>query len=97
MNPMNSTHDDLREHEDTPSLMERLFPDIFDTAKRLEGTCHCGEPACRTCPCGARTCHNHFYDGEGNLVRRDHAGFCGECVDLIREEAAGIERYGRTQ
>jgi hypothetical protein len=80
-----------------PSLMEQLFPEIFGTATRLEDVCHCGELAHRTCPCGARTCHNHFYDGEGNLARRDHAGFCTECVDLIREEAAGIARYGRTQ
>ena len=78
-------------------VMEQLFPEIFYTAKRLDDVCHCGELAHRTCPCGARTCHNHFYDGDGNLARRDHAGFCAECVDLIREEAAGIERYGRAQ
>ncbi len=83
--------------EHLPSLMEQLFPEIFGTAKRLADVCQCGELAHRTCPCGARTCHNHFYDGDGNLARRDHNGFCGECVDLIREEAAGIERYGRTQ
>jgi hypothetical protein len=82
--------------EDSPSVMEQLFPEIFGAAKRLEDVCHCGELAHRTCPCGARTCHNHFYDGEGNLARRDEQGFCGECVDLIREEAAGIERFGRT-
>ena len=88
---------------DSASVMERLFPEIFGAAKRpraaeqSEDICHCGELAQRTCPCGARTCHNHFYDGEGNLARGDEQGFCAECVDLIREEAAGIERCGRTQ
>ena len=53
----------------------------------------CGEPAQRQCPCGAQICARHFYDAEGAQARGAH-GFCAECVDLIREQQHGEERYG---
>jgi hypothetical protein len=95
--PTNSKVRDFGDDKAPPSLMEQFFPEIFDPAKPLEDACQCGEPAQRTCACGAQICANHFYDGDGNPARRDQSGFCGECVDLIREEAAGIERHGKTQ
>lgn len=53
----------------------------------------CGGPAQRQCPCGAQRCASHFYEADGAQARGAN-GFCAECVDLIREQQYGEERYG---
>lgn len=59
------------------SLIERLIPKTLPDAD----FCHCGQPAVHTCPCQAKVCVAHLYDGEGQHVEAQ--GFCSACVDLI--------------
>lgn len=62
------------------SLIERLIPKTLPDAD----LCQCGQPAVHTCPCQAKVCVAHLYDGEGQHVEAQ--GFCGECVTLIQTQ-----------